>query len=239
MGIGTQPSHRVFSLPETEYPLLLYRYLVRRYTLRKITNKPRRLIVSLFNEFSTQGFFQDSLNTLKQTDQWKAYVLYFLCRITEPDVIIETGIAAGHSSLGILSALKRNGKGHLHSIDLPGFEYRTDDGNVWKDMSSADGPGWLVPSNLRDRWTIHIGPSRKVLPVILEDIESIDVFYHDSEHTKENMRFEMQGAWTKLKTGGYLLADNINWNSAFADFCRDKNYEGRVLFPYLGIIRKR
>jgi predicted O-methyltransferase YrrM len=46
-------------------------------------------------------------------------LLYFLTRLYKPMFCIETGVAAGHSSVAILSGLKKNLKGLLFSSDLP------------------------------------------------------------------------------------------------------------------------
>ena len=45
--------------------------------------------------------------------------LYIIARILKPEIVIETGVFEGHSSLALLLALKENNKGHLHSIDVP------------------------------------------------------------------------------------------------------------------------
>lgn len=208
------------------YFTVAYRFLVRNHNLAKIVGASHRSINELINEFLINDFFEWQFNPLKNADQWKAALLYAICRIAVPDVVIETGVASGHSSLGILSGMHMNKKGHLHSIDLPGATYRRDDGQHWTDVSSTDGPGWLVPTYLKREWTLHIGSSQSILPDLLESMDSIDVFYHDSEHTYKNMLFEMEIVWPKLKSGGFILADNVNW-------------EGKVLFPYVGVIRKQ
>ena len=44
---------------------------------------------------------------------------YLLCRLISPSVVLETGVAYGVSSVFILKALEVNGRGTLHSVDLP------------------------------------------------------------------------------------------------------------------------
>jgi len=44
---------------------------------------------------------------------------YMLCRLLRPEIVMETGVAYGVTSSLILKALEVNGKGVLHSIDLP------------------------------------------------------------------------------------------------------------------------
>jgi hypothetical protein len=45
--------------------------------------------------------------------------LYVIARLLRPRVIIESGVSSGISSAHILAALRKNGRGKLHSIDLP------------------------------------------------------------------------------------------------------------------------
>jgi predicted O-methyltransferase YrrM len=128
--------------------------------------------------------------------------------------VIETGVAAGVSSTYILYAMENSGiEGNLISIDAGKREF---DGI----RLPQDKPvGFLVPYHLRKRWKLIIGLSRSILPHILEELGNIDVFLHDSEHTYENMMFEYTTVWPHLKPGRVIISDNIEWNSAFRDFC--------------------
>jgi hypothetical protein len=44
------------------------------------------------------------------------------------------------------------------------------------------------------------------------------VFFHDSDHSKENMSFEFDWAWNNLNVSA-LVSDDIENNSAFTSFC--------------------
>ena len=46
-------------------------------------------------------------------------VLYAVCRIRNPGIVVETGVASGVSSSYILCALENNEHGELYSIDQP------------------------------------------------------------------------------------------------------------------------
>jgi predicted O-methyltransferase YrrM len=71
---------------------------------------------------------------------------------------------------------------------------------------------------LRDRWELTLGRSSDKLPALLKTLGPIDIFFHDSEHTYDNMVWEFQTVWPGLKPGGKLLAHNVDKNTAFADF---------------------
>jgi predicted O-methyltransferase YrrM len=153
--------------------------------------------------------------------------LYALVRKLRPRVAVETGVCNGFSTAFLLLALERNGAGELHSIDLPevvGADYRP--GTFWEGKQGAaippgKEPGWMIPAPLRERWSLTVGRSQDELPPLLERLGAIDLFVHDSEHSYECMDFEFRAAWPALREGGALVADDWNWNDAFAELARD------------------
>jgi hypothetical protein len=94
----------------------------------------------------------------------------------------------------------------LHSIDLPPHN-----------AGAADRVGAFVDSALRERWQLHRGWAHKVLPALTGQLGTIDVFVHDSLHTYRNMRFEFETVWGSMRTGGVIVADDIEGNAAFLD----------------------
>jgi predicted O-methyltransferase YrrM len=150
-------------------------------------------------------------------------VLYVAVRALRPTTVIETGVAAGLSSACILAALEKNGHGSLHSIDLPNAEkaYLPRLGVIPSALlPEGKAPGFLVPSTLRSRWTLHIGDTREELPSLIRDLQDVDIFLHDSEHTYQAMMFEYEIVWPHLSPGGLILSDEVSWNDAFPNFCQ-------------------
>lgn len=170
--------------------------------------------------------------------------LYRLLRDLHPDVAVETGVCNGVSTAFLLLALEDNGTGTLHSIDLPevaGEEY--EEGTFWDGKGGAvippgKEPGWMVPPALRDRWELVLGRSQDELPPLLQRVGPIDFFLHDSEHSYECMSFEFHAAWEALGDGGLLVADDVNVNTAWAEFVREVGREPEELGPKLAMISK-
>jgi predicted O-methyltransferase YrrM len=170
--------------------------------------------------------------------------LYRLLRKLRPEVAVETGVCNGVSTAFLLLALEDNGAGELHSIDLPevaGEEY--EEGTFWDGKGGAvippgKEPGWMVPGELRERWHLVLGRSQDELPPLLERVGEIDFFMHDSEHSYECMRFEFHTAWSALREGGVLVADDVNVNPAWSEFTREIGHESEALGPKLSMIRK-
>ncbi len=131
-------------------------------------------------------------------------VCYAVCRMLRPTRVLETGVAYGVTSSYVLKSLSDNSHGELFSIDLP---------PLGRDASSFVGN--LIPNELRPRWNLRIGSSRDQMPPMLSDLSPIDVFIHDSLHTYEHMKWEMENAMAGLRPGGVLIADDIEGNQAF------------------------
>lgn len=145
--------------------------------------------------------------------------MYCLIRHLSPARVVETGVLHGFSSLLILQALKRNGKGTLTSIDEPSY-YETGPANNdgYVDVLPIDcGPGWIVPERLMGNWNLRLGRSSALLEPALSE-SPVEVFLHDSEHIYETMTRELELAWSRVTDGGFIVADNIDANSSFFDF---------------------
>jgi predicted O-methyltransferase YrrM len=158
---------------------------------------------------------------------------YAVTRKTDPDVVVETGVCNGLSTVSILLAIQKNGSGELYSIDYP---YRADEplenfrNKTFEDYGGAaipsdKQPGWIIPEELRGQWTLHVGKSQRELPKLVSKLNSIDLFIHDSEHSHPCMMFEYELAYEWLKDGGMILSDDITWNEAFNIFTRTREPE--------------
>jgi predicted O-methyltransferase YrrM len=159
------------------------------------------------------------------SDTSSCLALYTLCRVLKPTVVVETGVASGVSSSYILRALDNNDHGKLFSIDVPWYTVT----HNWKaDFTDEDikihpiekQSGWIIPKSLKGRWELLMGRTSDRLSDLLNKVGSVDVFFHDSEHSYENMSWEFRTLWPSLRKGGILIAHNIDVNDAFPDFER-------------------
>lgn len=179
-------------------------------------------------------------------NEFELAALYVLTRTVKPNVVLETGVGHGASSATILAALAQNGKGSLHSIDLPNATYNvaTEEANVgWvagstvKDSIVGKETGWLVSEDLKSRWSLVLGSTNEKLEPVLEELGHLDIFIHDSEHTYKNMMYEYTAAWRYLGKSGWLVSDDVNWNEAFKDFARQSYSKARIVERF-GTMRK-
>ena len=166
--------------------------------LREVEENTRQRLKEIRN--------RDPFNPRWAVDSILAHCCYLVCRLLKPEIVVETGVAYGVSSAFILRALKENGRGVLHSVDLPPLRRKT--GMFW---------GIMVDEELESRWYPHHGPSKLVLPQLLEEIGMLDIFIHDSVHTYGNMLQEFATIWPRLRSGGVIVADDIERNGAFGE----------------------
>lgn len=145
--------------------------------------------------------------------------LYCAVRALRPESIIETGVSHGASSWIILNALHKNRHGRLYSIDLPNhdtnFNYNFSNGVLQT--------GWVVPETLRNRWQLLLGSSGELLPQLLNRLTEIDMFFHDSDHSYANMKFEFGQALPFLAKTGLIISDDVQKNPAFSEFAGEQN----------------
>ena len=143
-------------------------------------------------------------------------------------IVVETGVAHGHSTRVILGSLqdvldrKPDTKVEVHSLDV-------DQRTKWPDM--AGNPNWVF----------HLVTENRTVETILSEIGEIDMFIHDSDHSYFNQMREYRAAWAHLKPGGFLISDDVSWSNAFIDFC-NQNKLGPVVLSeapkVAGAVRK-
>lgn len=158
--------------------------------------------------------------------------LYFITRYTQPDCIVETGVAAGFSSYALLSAIRDNGKGKLYSSDFPYFRIPHPEKYI----------GILVEDSLKDNWDLYIEGDEANLPKILHQVNKIDVFHYDSDKSYSGRKMVMSAIANYLSKEAIILMDDIQDNSYFYDYVENNKIESWSVFEfegkYVGMIGK-
>lgn len=167
------------------------------------------------------------------------HLLYVIIRSLKPEIVVETGVSGGESSSYILQGLEYNRKGKLYSIDLPP-DFDQQKRNILFPPGKANG--WVIPEKLKNRWTLNLGPSKDLLRPLMKKLKQIDIFWHDSLHTYENMLFEFDTTWDFLHKGGVILCDDVvtmnkEGRSPLTDFAKLHN-EKMVIHNMIGGLRK-
>jgi hypothetical protein len=65
------------------------------------------------------------------------------------------------------------------------------------------------------------------------------IFFHDSDHSYENMSFEFKYAWDRMKVA-VIVSDDVERNTAFKNFCNERNLTPKYFKidsgPVVGIV---
>ncbi len=177
---------------------------VRIALVSQASNQPEAQIAAFVDEFRAFQFKDDVPDIMSLRD---GLTLYALMRAFSPRICVETGAFLGSSARAILSDLVRRGDGRLYSVDV--------------DKPGANRYGELIPTEWRERWELRLQKHEPILPALLEELHSVDLFLHDSRHTYRHMHWEYELAWPYLRTGGCLASHDVITTTAFDDFRRD------------------
>jgi hypothetical protein len=128
---------------------------------------------------------------------------YAIVRLVKPELVVETGIHDGLGSLILVRALERNAEEGVHGR-LVGFDI-------------YPRAGWIVGDSPLYRRVIE--PTETALARELDAGPPLGVFIHDTLHTYEHERFELETAADRLVPGGVLISDNAHASTALEDVC--------------------
>jgi caffeoyl-CoA O-methyltransferase len=124
-------------------------------------------------------------------------VLSMISKMIQPKRILELGTYTGYSALCLAEGLRADG--HLHTIDKN--EEREDFVQSFIDRS-----------NFKNSITQHIGKALEIIPTLNE---AWDIVFIDAD--KKNYINYYNLILPQLKTGSYILADNILWSGKVVD----------------------
>ena len=139
----------------------------------------------------------------------------------EPDLIIETGTQHGVSASVISDYVSRSNKKVIaKTIDV--------------------AHQVLIRRETNVNYIVLESPIRRSFQKeTLSARTRNTVFFHDSDHSYENMYFEFDWAWNRLGVSA-LVSDDADGNSAFLDFCSRNNLPGFLISidsgPSVGLI---
>jgi len=126
--------------------------------------------------------------------------LFLLVRMTRPRLMVETGVANGASTFLVLTAMRENEEGSLISFDVT-----SDVGSLLTEDERAS-----------QHWELRIiDPG--TLPESIADLDGLDIFMHDSDHSYANVSSELETAWPRVRPGGLIIGDDGETSYAFLE----------------------
>ncbi|MFB9376990.1 class I SAM-dependent methyltransferase [Kineococcus gynurae] len=157
-----------------------------------------------------------------QLDDVEAELTYALVRHLRPRRVVEVGCFWGWSTTWLLSALRDNGEGELHSFDRVGHVERT------------------VEPELTDRWTFQLGDVRERLVEIRAS--DPDHVFVDAAHTRRFGRWMTSTLFPALTPGTPVSVHDVYHHRTTAPWSEGREVENwavRSGVPILTAARPR
>lgn len=123
-------------------------------------------------------------------------LLKFLCKMINPEQILEIGTFTGYSAISMLRSLHQTA--HLHTIES-------------NDEMESMLIDFFSKANLDNQITLHIGEALEIIPTLPNDF---DLVFIDADKREYPQYYE--AIFNKLNSGGYIIADNILWDGKVA-----------------------
>ena len=124
-------------------------------------------------------------------------ILTMLCHMIQPKRVLELGAYTGYSAISMGLALPEDGK--LFTIEI-------------SDEREEMIQTYIEKANLEDKIECLIGDAIDLIPTI---DEQFDLVFIDADKRKYSEYFDL--VFTKVKKGGYIIADNTLWDGKVVD----------------------
>jgi predicted O-methyltransferase YrrM len=143
-------------------------------------------------------------------------------RLQKPQLCVEIGVFGGASLSVIAKTLKYNQYGTVIAIDawsnsecVKGYEPKTNFYDWWSKVDlkriHQDFVTQLKKDKIFDICYIVKKPSQEALNLIAD--ESIDFLHIDGNHSENSAFFDVCNYLPKVKKGGFILLNDVNWPS--------------------------
>ncbi len=162
-----------------------------------------------------------------------APVIFSIVRGMQRKTCLECGVSMGASSYAILKALEENQSGVLLSSDLPYLWIK----NPIKKI------GFLIPENLKHRWSLFVGDDKDNLPIMIKALKEIDFAHYDSNKSYQARVFFFNLIKDNLSEDCVIIFDDIIDNDHFFDLSQSlgDNWEIYVICDedkHIGVLKK-
>jgi hypothetical protein len=159
-------------------------------------------------------------------------VLYASAVRCDARSVLETGVAAGWSTLAILAWLLSKPEGKLVSVDRP-----------YPGSASSDYVGAVLTDDFATSacWKLLTLPDRLGIPRAIRSLGILDLVHYDSDKTPEGRRFAYRLLYRALRPGGIFISDDVGDNMAFWEFVDANELEPVIVDSgdkYVGLVEK-
>jgi len=124
-------------------------------------------------------------------------VLSLFSKMIRPQQILEIGTYTGYSAICLAEGLQQNGK--LHTIDI---------NEELEQMVRS----YFQEAGLTNKINYYLGNALTIIPAIKE---TFDIVFIDADKKNYSAYYDL--VFDKVKSGGYIIADNVLWSGKVLD----------------------
>jgi predicted O-methyltransferase YrrM len=152
---------------------------------------PSALLAALDRETNLK-----TLSPQMQSGAYQGLLLRFISQMIQPKRVLEIGTFSGYATLCLADGLPVDGK--LHTIEV------------------NDEMAWIIRKYVRlagldEKIVLHLGDAGAIIPTL---DEVFDLVFIDAGKLDYQQHYEL--VLPKVRSGGFLLADNVLWDGKVA-----------------------
>lgn len=131
-----------------------------------------------------------------------------------PIKYLEIGVLYGANALSVAESYCHHENSEIHCVD-PWLEYKEDGVKAYDDINIEDVylnfQKNISLSKHKDKFKIYKDFSHNIIPTFKDN--TFDIIYIDGNHGYINVLEDAMMSFRKLKIGGYLIFDDVDWRN--------------------------
>lgn len=144
-------------------------------------------------------------------------VLKMICEMICPENILEIGTYTGYSAICFAEGLKGNGK--VHTIEI-------------NDELEEFTKKYVYKSGLQDRIELYYGDAIEIVPGLEM---KFDLVFIDGDKKQYSKYYQI--AFEKVKSGGYIIADNVLWDGKVVEEEAEKDEQTIAITEFNNLVQ--
>ncbi len=135
--------------------------------------------------------------------------LSMISKMIQPKQILEIGTFTGYSAIALADGLSENGK--LHTIDI-------------NEELESKVRSFFAEAGLTTKINYYIGNALTIIPTIQE---TFDLVFIDADKKNYSVYYDL--VFDKVRSGGYILADNVLWSGKVLNPQEEMNNDTKLI----------
>jgi caffeoyl-CoA O-methyltransferase len=138
--------------------------------------------------------------------------------MVSPSQVLEVGTFTGYSSICLAGGLKEGGM--VHTIDI-------------NEELHPMVMRYIKEAGMENKIKTYVGNALTIIPTI---DQTFDLVFIDADKTNYSKYYEL--AIPKLRTGGFIVADNVLWSGKVTESVQKSDEETRAIMAYNDMVTR-